>query len=173
MNKIKLLGVNCEGSMRLWRGPEVKISVFASRHFDADDCRLVQWATEMGERHRCLVGTFHSKAEQRILNVALENGAFAVWLRGCSLPNTYSGPLWNAMAEDRMLVVSCFHMKHHTRDTARYCTHLAAMCCKRHAYFLKDDDSLLAPCCRKAISWRYDVQVFNEERRSEDFFIDL
>ena len=37
----------------------------------------------------------------------------------------------------------------------------------------KDDDSLLAPCCRKAISWRYDVQVFNEERRSEDFFIDL
>jgi hypothetical protein len=49
----------------------------------------------------------------------------------------------------------------------------AAMCCKRHAYFLKDDDSLLAPCCRKAISWKYDVQVFNEERRSEDFFIDL
>ena len=77
------------------------------------------------------------------------------------------------MAEDRMLVVSCFHMKHHTRDTARYCTHLAAMCCKRHAYFLKDDDSLLAPCCRKAISWKYDVQVFNEERRSEVFFIDL
>jgi hypothetical protein len=173
VNKIKLLGVNCEGSMRLWRGPEVKISVFASRHFDTDDCRLVQWATGMGERHRCLVGTFHSKAEQRILNVALENGAFAVWLRGCSLPNSYSGPLWNAMAEDRMLVVSCFHMKHHTRDTARYCTHLAAMCCRRHTYFLKDDDSLLAPCCRKAISWKYDVQVFNEERRSEDFFIDL
>ena len=163
MNKIKLLGVNCEGNVRLWRGPEVKISVFASRHFDTDDCRLVQWAAEMGERHRSLVGTFHSKAEQRILNVALENGAFAVWLRGCSFPNSYSGPLWNAMAEDRMLVVSCFHMKHHTRDTARYCTHLAAMCCKRHAYFLKDDDSLLAPCCRKAISWKYDVQVFNED----------
>ena len=47
------------------------------------------------------------------------------------------------------------------------------MCSRRHAYFLKDDDSLLAPCGRRAISWRYDVQVFNEERRSEDFFIDL
>ena len=163
MNRIKLVGVNCEGSMRLWRGPEVKISVFASRHFDADDCGFNQWAAEMGERHRCLVGTFHSKAEQRILEVALANGAFAVWLRGCSLPGCYGGPLWNAMDEDRMLVISCFRMEHHTRDTARYCTHLAAMCCKRHTYFLKDDDSLLGPCCRKAISWGYDVQVFNEE----------
>ena len=163
MNKIKLLGVNCEGSMRLWRGPEVKISVFASRHFDADDCGLNQWAAAMGERHRCLVGTFHSKAERRILEVALANGAFAVWLRGCSLPDYYSGELWKAMVEHRMLVISCFHMKHHTRDTARYCTHLAAMCCRRHAYFLKDDDSLLTPCYRKAISWRYNVQLFNEE----------
>ena len=162
MNRIKLSAVNCDGSLRLWRGPEVKISVFASRRFNADDCSLNQWAEEMGEKHRCLVGTFQSKAEQRILNVALENGAFAVWIRGCSLPNSYSGPLWNAMVEDRLLVISCFHMKHHTRDTARYCMHLATMCCKRHAYFLKDDDSLLAPCCRKAISWRYDVQVFHE-----------
>ena len=163
MNRIKLVGVNCDGSMRLWRGPEVKISVFASRLFNVDSCCLEQWATEMGEMHRCLVGTFHSKAEQRILNVALANGAFAVWLRGCSLPAYYNGELWKAMAEDRLLVISCFHMKHHTRDTARYCTHLAAMCCQRHAYFLKDDDSLLIPCCRKAISWRYDVQVYNEE----------
>lgn len=37
MNRIKLSAVNCDGSLRLWRGPEVKISVFASRHFDADD----------------------------------------------------------------------------------------------------------------------------------------
>ena len=48
MNKIKLLGVNCEGSMRLWRGPEVKISVFASRHFDTDDSRLVKWEKGIG-----------------------------------------------------------------------------------------------------------------------------
>lgn len=168
MNKIKLSAVNCEGSMRLWRGPEVKISVFASRHFNANDCGLNQWAAEMGARHRCLVGTFHSKAEKQILDVALANGAFAVWLRGCSLPDYYSGELWNAMVENRLLVISCFHMKHHTRDTARYCTHLAAMCCQRHAYFLKDDDSLLAPRCRKAISWGYDVQVFNEERPPEE-----
>lgn len=59
MNKIKLVGVNCEGSMRLWRGPEVKISVFASRHFDTDDCRLVQWATEMGERLQCVACVMH------------------------------------------------------------------------------------------------------------------
>ena len=163
MNKIKLLAADCEGSLRLWRGPEVKISVFASRLFNADDGLLEQWAVEMGSRHRCLVGTFHSKAEQRILDVALANGAFAVWLRGCSLPSFYSGELWKAMANDHLLVISCFHMKHHTQDTARYCTHLAAMCCQCHAYFLKDDDSLLAPCCRKAISWGYDVQVFNEE----------
>ena len=48
MNKIKLLGVNCEGSMRLWCGPEVKISVFASRHFDADDGRLLQCGSKRG-----------------------------------------------------------------------------------------------------------------------------
>lgn len=117
----------------------------------------------MGERRRCFVGTFHSKAERRILEVALANGAFAVWIRGCSLPDYYSGELWKAMVNDYLLVISCFHMKHHTRDTARYCTHLAAMCCRRHAYFLKDDDSLLGPCYRKAISWRYNVQLFNEE----------
>lgn len=59
MNKIKLVGVNCEGSMRLWRGPEVKISVFASRHFNADDCALNQWAAEMGERLQCAANVIH------------------------------------------------------------------------------------------------------------------
>ena len=171
MNRLKLSGVCCVGCGRLWYGPEVKISVFASRKFNAIDCHLEQWAAEMGARHRCLVGPFHSKAEQHILEVALANGAFAVWIRGCSLPDFYSGELLRAMMENRMLVISCFHMKHHTRDTARYCTHLAAMCCQRHAYFLKDDDSLLAPRCRKAISWGYGVQVFNEEKSSKEIIL--
>ena len=46
MNKIKLIGIKTEGSMRLWYGPETKIGVFASRDFDANDYRLEQWAAE-------------------------------------------------------------------------------------------------------------------------------
>ena len=40
MNRIKLIGINTEGALRLWYGPETKIGVFASRDFDANDSLL-------------------------------------------------------------------------------------------------------------------------------------
>ena len=33
--------------------------ISVSLHFDTDDCRLVQWATEMGERLPCAVNVMH------------------------------------------------------------------------------------------------------------------
>ena len=35
------------------------VDIFVFLHFDTDDCRLVQWATEMGERLPCAVNVMH------------------------------------------------------------------------------------------------------------------
>ena len=161
MNKIKLIGINTEGSLRLWYGPETKIGVFASRDFDANDYRLEQWATEMGRYHQCLVSTFHSDAERRILDIALANGAFAVWIRGCTPPHIYRGAVEKAMENDHLLMLSCFHRKHHTEATARYCVQLVSMCTKRHTFFMNENDSLLEPVYRK-VAWYYNTKIFYE-----------
>lgn len=149
MNKINLVGIHTEGALRLWYGPETKIGVFASRDFDANDYRLEQWATEMGRFHQCLVSTFHSDAEHHILDIALANGAFAVWIRGCDLPRTYRGEVEKAMKNDHLLTLSCFHRRHHNEATARYCIQLASMCTKKHTFFLNENDSLLESVYRK------------------------
>ena len=159
MNKIKLIGINTAGAKRLWYGPETKIGVFASRNFDVNDYRLEQWATEMGRYHQCLVSTFHSDAERRILNIALANGAFAVWIRGCNLPRVYRGAVEKAMENDHLLTLSCFHSKHHTDATARYCVQLVSMCTKRHTFSMNENESLLEPVYRK-VAWYYNTKIF-------------
>lgn len=149
--------------MRLWYGPETKIGVFASRDFDANDYRLEQWAAETGRFHQCLVGTFHSDAERRILDIALANGAFAVWLHGCDLPRVYRGEVAKAMESGRLLSLSCFHRRHHNEATARYCIHLTSMCTRKHTFFLNENDSLLEPVYRK-IAWRCNAELFYGDR---------
>ncbi|MBR6265957.1 MAG: hypothetical protein IKR66_05125 [Bacteroidales bacterium] len=161
MNKIKLVGIHTEEALRLWYGPETKIGVFASRDFDANDYQLEQWATEMGRFHQCLVGTFHSDAEHRILDIALANGAFAVWIRGCDLPRTYRGEVEKAMKNDHLLTLSCFHRQHHNEATARYCIQLASKCTKNHAFFLNENDSLLESVYRK-VARHPNTQLFSK-----------
>lgn len=163
MNRIKLIGISTEGALRLWYGPETKIGVFASRDFDANDYRLEQWAAEMGRFHQCLVGTFHSDAERQILDIALANGAFAVWIRGCDLPHIYRGEVKKAMESNHLLTLSCFHRRHHNESTARYCIQLASMCTKKHTFFLNENDLLLEPVYRKVAKYR-NTKLFYGDR---------
>jgi len=161
MNKIKMVGMRHVGALRLWRGPEVKIGVFASRRgVDASSLQRDLWAKQQGKRHRCVVGVFHSRAEMDVLNGVLSNGGFGVWIRGCDFPKEYNPVCMRALQENRLLVISCFRGEHHTEATARYCTHLVAMCTRCHAYWLRKDETFLRSVCQRAMAWGRLVEVF-------------
>lgn len=161
MNKIKMIGMRHMGAVRLWRGPEVKIGVFASRKgVEVSSQQRELWAAEQGRLHHCVVGTFHSHAECEVLNGVLANGGFAVWIRGCDFPRDFTDIWIQALLEGRLLIISCFHRKRHTEATARYCSHLVAMCTKRHVYWLRKDEDFLRPICQKAISWGKEIDVY-------------
>ena len=108
-----------------------------------------------------VVRAFHSDAERRILDIALANGAFAVWIRGCSLPRIYRGAVEKAMENDHLLTLSCFHRRHHNEATARYCIQLASLCTKKHTFFLNENDSLLESVYRKVAKFP-NTQLFSK-----------
>ncbi len=141
-------GRQATGNAKLWH--ETKIAFFASR----DSSEIVKekircWGRNQARNGICLVGAFHSEAESALFHAALRNGGKAIWILGKSIPGELSREEAKALAEDRLLIVSCFRREHCTAATSRYANHVAAMHSDAIVFAHISDRSRLFPFYRR------------------------
>jgi len=161
METFEVAGMNFIGNTKLLTEPRARIGVFASRNADpVIDIIREQWATEKGKRRKCIVGTFHSRAECEILYIVLKYGGSAVWFLGCSLPKSLPHFFREAVRKKQLLVVSCFRREHHTLATARYCQHLADMTSNSLVFWSRQADGSLQPLYERAVARGKWVECF-------------
>ena len=159
--KLPLAGGRYVGNLDLVREPWSRIGVFASRSEDPAVAILrEQWAMQTGRSRRCVVGTFHSRAECEILYFVLKFGGSAVWFLGCSLPEKLPEFCKNAIARGRLLIVSCFHREHHSFETSRYCVHLADRFSSRLAIWSMKEGGMIQSVYDRAIASGKMVEAF-------------
>lgn len=143
--------MNCLGNMNLLDEKRPRIGVFASQVQDPTlDIIREQWARAKGRQHKCLVSTFHSKAEIEILYFALKFGGYAIWIMGCSLPAELPKFAEKYVKRGKLLIVSCFHLEHHNIYTARYCCQLSSMACGHLVFFSRKENGMLTPIYERA-----------------------
>lgn len=153
MQKFEMVGMKCIGNKKLLEEPLSRIGVFASRSEDpAVGIIREQWAKAKGRERRCIVGTFHSKAECELLYFVLKNGGYAVWFLGCRLPDRLPDFCKRAIRYRKLLIVSCFNSEHHSYATARYCAHLADMCSSYLVIWSMKENGMIAPIYNKAVT---------------------
>lgn len=147
-----MVGVKYKGNLSLLNEPWSRIGVFASRSQDpAIGIIREQWARAKGRQHKCIIGTFHSKAEIEILYFVLKNGGAAVWLMGCRLPEKLNDFCRKFIRKGKLLMISCFNLDHHCYATARYCTQLADMYSSHLAIWSMKENGMIAPIYKRAI----------------------
>ncbi|MCQ2102445.1 MAG: hypothetical protein MJY98_04395 [Fibrobacter sp.] len=152
MKPFKMIGVRYKGNTSLLTDPWARIGVFASRSEDpAIGIIREQWARTKGRQHKCIIGTFHSKAEVEILYFVLKYGGSAVWIMGCSLPRKLNDFCKEAIRKKRLLIISCFHREHHSYATARYCAQLADMFSSYLAIWSMKEGGMIEPIYNRAI----------------------
>lgn len=145
--------MNFIGNIQLLEASSSRIGVFASRSQDAAiDIIREQWAMAKGKQHKCIVGTFHSKAEIEILYFVLKFGGSAIWFMGCALPEELPKFAQKYVKRNKLLIVSCFHQKHHNIYTARYCCHLADMASSYLVFFSRKENGMHAPIYNRAVT---------------------
>ncbi len=153
MKSFEIGGMNCLGKTALLEEPCARIGVFASRSQDsAIDIIREQWAIAKGRQHKCIVGTFHSKAEMEILYFVLKYGGSAIWFMGCALPTELPEFAQKYVKRGKLLIVSCFHREHHSIHTARYCSHLVDMASSYLVFFSRKETGMLTPIYERAIA---------------------
>ena len=161
MNEIEMVGMRTLGNTKLLTESRARIGVFASRDTDpAIDIIREQWAMQKGKQRKCVVGTFHSKAECEILYFVLSRGGSAVWFLGCALPERLPHFFKEAVRKKQLLVVSCFNCEHHSYATAHYCRHLADMASNSLVFWSKKEGSSLQPIYERAIASGKRVECF-------------
>ncbi len=154
-------GMKCLGNKKLWYDKKERIAVFASRSQDpVVAIAREHWAKYQGRYGKCIVSTFHSRAECEILFFVLTHGGSAIWLLGRSLPTELNGICKMALRQKRLLIISCFNRDHHTRETSRYCAHLAATKSKHHVYWSLNESGVLASIYNRAVAKNYQVERF-------------
>lgn len=154
-------GMRCLGNRKLWHDQKERIAVFASRSEDPEMAMVrEQWAKAQGRFGKCIVGTFHSRAECEILFYVLTHGGSAIWLMGRALPKELNRICKMAVRQKRLLVISCFNLERHTRSTARFCAHMAATKTKHHVYWSLDENSALMPIYNRAVAAGFKVERF-------------
>ena len=151
MKNFEIVGMNCIGNTKLLEEPRTRLGVFASRSQDAAiDIIREQWATAKGREHKCIASTFHSKAEIEILYFVLKYGGSAIWFLGCSLPKELPKFAQKYVKRGKLLIISCFHLEHHSIHTARYCCHLVDMVSSYLVFFSRKETGLLTPIYERA-----------------------
>lgn len=152
MKAFEMVGVKCMGNKSLLTEPRQRIGVFASRNQDpAIDIIREQWACAKGRQKKCIIGTFHSKAELEILYFVLKYGGSAVWLMGRTLPQELNAFCKEAIRKKRLLIVSCFNHEHHCYATARYCIHLTDMYSSYLAIWSMKEGGMIEPVYNRAV----------------------
>ena len=154
MKPFEMKGMNSIGNKKLLEEPRMRIGVFASRSMDdnATDIIREQWAMAKGRDKKCVVSTFHSRAELEILYLVLKHGGSAIWFLGCSLPKSLPSFAKKYVKCKKLLIVSCFHREHHSIYTARYCCHLTDMVSSYLVFFNRKEKGLLTPIYERASS---------------------
>lgn len=135
------------GNKELWE--EAKIAFFAPD--DAEEVvkeKIRCWSGNQAKKGMCFIGAFHSEAESALFHAALRNGGKAVWILGKSMPEEFSRDEQKALAENRLLVVPCFHRERYTRATSRFANHAAAMNAEAVIFAHISDKSRLYPFFR-------------------------
>lgn len=161
MNRMKMVGMKLVGNRSLLTEPWSRIGVFASRSEDpAVGIVREQWAMAQGRKRKCIVGTFHSRAECEILYFVLKYGGSAVWFMGCSLPSKLPDFCKNAIRRKKLLIVSCFNREHHCYATARYCAHLVDMNSSWLAIWSMKENGMIAPIYNRAVAAGKWAEVF-------------
>lgn len=126
MKKENFDGRCAVGNATLWR--ETKIAFFASRESSESTREKIRcWSRNQAKNGVCFIGAFHSEAESALFHAALRNGGKAIWILGKSIPEELSRDERKALAENRLLIVSCFRREHHKASTSHYANHVAAM----------------------------------------------
>lgn len=140
------------GNLKLLEDSVKRIGVFASRTQDPTiNIIREQWAMAKGRKHKCIAGTFHSKAEVEILYFILKYGGTAIWFMGCSLPEKLPKFAQKYIKRGKLLIISCFHLEHHNIYTARYCCHLVDMISNYLVFFSRKETGLLASIYTHAV----------------------
>lgn len=161
MNEFEWVGTQALGNKNLLSANIRRIGVFASRDEDTAIAIIREkWAVKKGREHKCIIGTFHSKAECEILYFVLKHGGSAVWLLGCALPQQLPKFCMEAIRRKRLLIVSSFHREHHNIATARYCLQLTATFSNYLVFWSMKDGGLLQPIYNKALSCEKWVERF-------------
>ncbi|MCF0221484.1 MAG: hypothetical protein HUK19_04240 [Fibrobacter sp.] len=151
MSVLELVGMKTVGNKKLLTEPTSRIGVFASRSEDpAVGIIREQWAMKKGRERRCIVGTFHSKAECEILYFVLKSGGSAVWFLGCALPPKLPDFCKRAIRFRKLLIVSCFNSEHHSYARSRYCAHLVDMCSNYLVIWSLNEKGMIAPIYQRA-----------------------
>ncbi len=141
------------GNINLLEEKHPRIGIFASQVQDPTlDIIREQWAKAKGRQHKCLVSTFHSKAEIEILYFVLKYGGSAIWFMGCALPTELPKFAQKYVKRGKLLIVSCFHREHHSIHTARYCSHLVDMASSYLVFFSRKETGMLTPIYERAIA---------------------
>lgn len=143
------------GNVKLW--DESKIAFFASR----DSSEIVKekircWSRNQAKNGVCFIGAFHSEAENALFHTALRNGGKAIWILGKSIPDELSREEAKALAENRLLIVSCFRREHYTVTTSRFANHIATMHSDAIVFAHISDKSRLFPLYRRMRKTRKD-----------------
>lgn len=155
-------GTNHIGNTKLLHSRQKRIGVFASRSNDpAIDISREQWAIQIGREHKCIIGTFHSKAEKEILYFVLKYGGSAVWLMGCSIPDKLPDFCKSAIDRNKLLIISCFQQEHRSFATARFCAHLARTFSKQSVIWSMKEGGLTHSIYKISKARRYKVQIMN------------
>ena len=153
MNEFEMVGMKTLGNTKLLTEPRTRLGVFASRDADPSiDIIREQWAMEKGKQRKCIVGTFHSRAECEILYLVLSRGGSAIWFLGCSLPDSLPHFFKEAVRKKQLLVVSCFHREHRSLATARYCRHLVDMVSNSLVFWSRTEGGSLQPIYDRAVA---------------------
>ncbi len=146
-------GRHSTGNAELWS--ESKIAFFASR----DSSEIVKekircWSRNQAKNGMCFIGAFHSEAESALFHSALRNGGKAIWILGKSIPEELSCEEARALAENRLLIVSCFRRERYTAATSRFANHIAAMHSDAIVFAHISDRSRLFPFYRRICETR-------------------
>ncbi|WP_308603823.1 hypothetical protein [uncultured Fibrobacter sp.] len=140
------------GNQELWHQP--KIAFFASRKANFEFIKkAILWVQEI-PRDVCLIGSFHSHAEQAVLRHILRAGKSAIWILGKSIPEFFSREESRALDENRLLILSLVKREHFKKATAHCANDYAEMHSQAIVFGQIASNSFLFPVYKRLESSR-------------------
>lgn len=119
-----------------------KIGFLCSRKVPASIIlKTYDWAIKQRDEGKCVISGFHSKIEQDIFEILLKGKQPIIWVLARGLKKSWSEEIINAVANNRLLVISLFNekVKRITSDHAK----------KRNEFICEQSNKICIPFLNK------------------------